>query len=101
MERTKKEFIRYCVNVRGIFGRNRTVKFASVEVALVDPATPLNGEQARALYEGALARLGFRGGSATMTAEPAEIISFEDGGEVLSYMPTQAEYVFAEQRPVL
>ncbi len=92
---TKREILRYQLCVKGIFGRNRKVKFEIFTlVKECDPSKPMTLDALMPLYRAKLAEIKFKGGVARITEDPLTVEENVIGTKVFT---SESFMIFSEK----
>ena len=83
--REERKILRYKLVVKGLYGRNRKVKFELFTlVKECDPATPKTLDELMPMYKAKLVEIKFKGGSAWIEEDPITL-NTHDMGDGKSY----------------
>jgi len=81
----KRNVLNYRLTVRGVFGRNRTVKFDTFSLLKgVDPASPKTLKELLPMAWTKLAEIRFKSGTWKIEEDPVELNDYQDGDRVIT-----------------
>jgi hypothetical protein len=81
----KRKALNYRLIFRGLFGRNRTVKFDTISlVKWVDPETPKTLDEVLPLAKAKLQEIRFKSGNWKIDEEPVELEDHEYGDRTIT-----------------
>lgn len=77
---SKREILRYECRVKGLFGRNRSIKTDCVKLVDADAGAPKSLDEVMPLFRQALASMKFKGGYAQIWETPITVEENDYGG---------------------